>query len=155
MSDGSNNVLLIAFELDIDAEKVIQGEPRAFDRHLVVLQMNDGSVSVQERRFDKTAFWVQIHNLPFSLLTVEAVICIGETLATVTKMKDFEEMKGGSFMRVRVEVGISKPLCRGRKISWDQRSEGWAAFQYERLLNICYWCGHVSHDDKRLYLVAQ
>lgn len=91
MSDGSNNVLLIAFELDIDAEKVIQGEPRAFDRHLVVLQMNDGSVSVQERRFDKTAFWVQIHNLPFSLLTVEAVVCLGETLGTVTKMKDFEE----------------------------------------------------------------
>ena len=21
-------------------------------------------------------------------------------------------------------------------------------FQYERFLNICYWCGLVSHDDK-------
>ena len=51
-------------------------------------------------------------------------------------------------MRVRVIVGVSKPLCRGRKISWDAECEGWAAFMYERLPNICYWCGSVSHDDK-------
>ena len=45
-------------------------------------------------------------------------------------------------------VDVSKPLCRGRKISWDTECEGWAAFMYERLPNICYWCGSVFHDDK-------
>ena len=44
-------------------------------------------------------------------------------------------------------VDVSKPLCRGRKIYWD-KDEGWAAFMYERLSKICYWCGSVSHDDK-------
>ena len=62
------------------------------------------------------------------MLTVEAALSIGETIGTVTKLKDVGEMKGGSFMRVHVEVDISKPLCKGRKISWDQNSEGWAAF---------------------------
>ena len=33
-------------------------------------------------------------------------------------------------------------------ISWDQNSEGWAAFQYEHLPNICYCCSCVSHDNK-------
>ena len=51
-------------------------------------------------------------------------------------------------MRVRVAIEIRKPLCRGRKISWDQTGEGWASFMYEHLLNICYWCGHLSHDNK-------
>ena len=37
MSDRGNNVLLIAFELEVDAEKVIQGEPWMFDKHLVAL----------------------------------------------------------------------------------------------------------------------
>ena len=37
VSDGGNNVLLITFELEVDVEKVIQGEPWAFDRHLVAL----------------------------------------------------------------------------------------------------------------------
>ena len=53
------------------------------------------------------------------MLTVEAALSIGETIGTVTKLKDVGEMKGGSFMRVRVKVDISKPLCKGRKISWD------------------------------------
>ena len=57
-------------------------------------------------------------------------------------------MRGGNFMRVRVEADITKPLCRGRKISWDEIRDGWAAFMYERLPNICYWCGLVSHDGK-------
>ena len=62
--------------------------------------------------------------------------------------KDLGEMKGGNFMRARVEVDITKLLCRGRKISWDDSREGWVVFMYEQLPNICYWCGLVSHDDK-------
>ena len=42
---------------------------------------------------------------------------IGETIGTVVKPKDVGEMRGGNFMRVRVEVDITKPLCRGRKIT--------------------------------------
>ena len=57
-------------------------------------------------------------------------------------------MLGANFMRVRVIVDVSKPLCRERKISWDVNCEGWATFMYERLPNICYWCGSVFHDDK-------
>ena len=93
-------------------------------------------------------FSVQNHNLPFQLLTVEAALSIRETIGKVSWPKDIGEMKGGNFMRVRVEIDITKSLCRGRKISWDQSGNGWAAFIYERLPNICYWCGLVSHDDK-------
>ena len=145
---GGENILLFAFELEVDAERVIQGAPWAFDRHLVVFERFDGYTSIQSLGFKKTAFWVQIHNLPFSLQTVDTAISIGETIGSVIKPKDLGEMLGANFMRVRVIVDVSKPLCRGRKISWDVNCEGWAAFMYERLPNICYWCGSISHDDK-------
>ena len=148
VSDGGDNILLLAFEMDVDAEKVMQGAPWAFDRHLVVFQRYNGVVPIQDLCFDKMTFWIQLHNLPFSVLTIDIALSIRETIGIVNKPKDVSEMKGGSFMRVRVEVDISKPLCKGQKISWDQNSEGWVAFQYERLPNICYWCGLVSHDDK-------
>lgn len=33
-------------------------------------------------------------------------------------------MKGGTFMRVRVSVDVSRPLCRGKKVSFDENKEG-------------------------------
>ena len=32
--------------------------------------------------------------------------------------------------------------------SLDGSCENWISFKYERLPNICYWCGRVTHDDK-------
>ena len=148
VSAAGGNIQLISFELEVDAEKVLQGEPWAFDRHLVVLQWYDGSCPVQDLSFDRTLFWVQIHNLPFSLMTVEAAISLGSTLGMVSRPKDGVEMKGGNFMWVRVAVDVTKPLSRGRMIMWDQGREGWVSFMYERLPNICNWCGLLMHDDK-------
>lgn len=98
---ADENILLIAFELEINVVKVLRGEPWVFDRHLVVLQRYDGSSPVHELSFDRTSFWVQIHNLPFSLMTVEAAVSLGETLGVVSKPRDTSEMMGGNFMRVR------------------------------------------------------
>lgn len=81
-------------------------------------------------------------------MTVEAAVSLGETLGVVSIPRDTLEMKGVNFMRIRVAVDVTKPLCRGRMITWDQGREGWASFMYERLPKICYWCGHLSHNDK-------
>ncbi|KAK9985087.1 hypothetical protein SO802_034612 [Lithocarpus litseifolius] len=116
---GKENVLLIAFQMEADAKKVVQGQPWAFDRHLVVVQQYDGSVPIQDLVFKTTTFWIQIHNLPFQLLTMEVALDIGGTIGAVSWPKDLGEMKGGNFMRVRVEVDITKLLYKGRKISWD------------------------------------
>lgn len=91
---------------------------------------------------------MQIHNLTFPLQTIETTFNIGKTIGPVIKPKDLNEMLGANFLRVRVIVEVSKPLCRGRKISWDTKCAGWAAFMYERLPNICYWFGSIFHDDK-------
>lgn len=69
-------------------------------------------------------------------------------MGIVLKPRDTLEMKGGNFMRVRVAMDVTKPLCRGRVITWDQGREGWVLFMYNRLPKICYWCGYLSHDDK-------
>ena len=55
---------------------------------------------------------------------------------------------GGDFLRVHVEIDMSKPLCRGRKVALDDDNERWIAFKYEKLPNFCYWCGLISHDGK-------
>ena len=73
---GGENILLFAFELDVDVERVIQGEPWAFDRHLVVFEKFEGYAPIQTLGFKTKAFWVQIHNLPFPLQIVETAFSI-------------------------------------------------------------------------------
>ena len=58
-------------------------------------------------------------------------------------------------MRVRVSLNILEPICRGRHVTFGQNSEGWIFFSYERLPNICYWCGRFTHDDKQCSIWLQ
>lgn len=45
-------------------------------------------------------------------------------------------------------MDFSQPLCRGRVVSLEEGGQVWVSFKYERLPNICYWCGWLDHDDK-------
>ena len=54
----------------------------------------------------------------------------------------------GRFMRVKVNLDIPLPLCNGRVITLENGNKHWVSFRYERLPNICYWCGRLDHDDK-------
>ena len=45
-------------------------------------------------------------------------------------------------------INISRPLCRGRLITLDDGKEHWVLFKYERLTNLCYWCGCPTHVDR-------
>ena len=98
-------------------------------------------------KFDKVSFWIQIHNLPYSHLSTEVALSLGESLGTISKPRGTSEMKGGNFLRVRVAIDVSELLCSGRRVDFDDDNEGWLSFMYERLPNLCYWCGHLTHDD--------
>ena len=45
-------------------------------------------------------------------------------------------------------LDISQPLCRGRLITLEDGKNHWVSFKYERLPNLCYWCGCLTHDDR-------
>ena len=74
-------------------------------------------------------------------MSTEVAVSIGESLGDVIPTKDSSKLKGSNYMCIRVAIDITKPLCRGRRVTWDQDSNGWVLFKYERLPNISYWCG--------------
>ena len=55
---------------------------------------------------------------------------------------------GDNFIRVRVTLDINLPLCYGRVVTFESGDKRWVAFKYERLPNLCFWCGRLNHDDK-------
>ena len=75
----------------------------------------------------------------------DIVSMVGEV---VNSRADNEDYEGGNFMRDRVKVDVTKPLSKCRKIGLCNGEESWASFKYERLPNLCYWCGRLTHHDK-------
>lgn len=56
VTNMGNNVMLFTFRLEVDAEKVLLGEPWSYDWHLVILQRFDGSKSISELEFKFYSF---------------------------------------------------------------------------------------------------
>ncbi|KAL0009739.1 hypothetical protein SO802_004847 [Lithocarpus litseifolius] len=148
VSDAGNNKLLFAFQSGEDVEKVLVGEPWSFDRHLVLFQWYKTSTPIEELNFDKVLFWIQIHNLPYSLLFAEVARSIGESLGKVSMPKATSELRWDNFLRIRVAIDVNEQLCRVKRVRFDKDDDGWVSFAYERLPNLCYWCGQLNHDDK-------
>nr|POE71559.1 hypothetical protein CFP56_12786 [Quercus suber] len=80
----------------------------------------DGKTSMENVEFHVPKFWVQIHNLPFAYLSASVAMEIGKTLGNVVSSNDTSEMVGLNFIRFRVAIDITQPLCQGRKISFDE-----------------------------------
>ena len=103
---------------------------------------------MKEVEFKSCSFWIQVHDVPFKFLTPGTAVEVGETIGTVSKQHDIFEIVGGTFLRVRVEVDITRPLCRGRRVTFEEGVDRWVSFQYKWLPNLCFWCGMLLHDEK-------
>lgn len=81
-------------------------------------------------------------------MSFEAGTKICEVVGEVIQPLETKLFDARNFIRIQVSIDLSLPLCRGRLISLNDGKEVWVSFKYERLPNICYWCGRLTHDDR-------
>ncbi|XP_075670183.1 uncharacterized protein LOC142639946 [Castanea sativa] len=143
-----NHILLFTFDDELDADRVLLGESWTFDKYLIVLRRYEEDNSLRTICFNTTRFWVQVHDLPPRHMIQEAMEALCQPLGQIIPSLDKTEVDDGNFMRVRVELDITKPLCRGRKVTFDEGKDGWVLFEYERLPTYYCWCGLLSHVGK-------
>lgn len=148
MRNLGDHKVLFMFDNKIEVEKVIQSEPWTFNKHLIVMERYDTNSSIDDLTLDRTTFWLQVHGLPIKFINEKVVEKICEVLGKVIPTANPNESEGGNFIRVRVSMDVTGPLCRGRLVSIGREKQVWISFKYERLPNICYWCGCFDHDNK-------
>ena len=75
---------------------------------------------MEESKFEKTRFQVQVHGLPYKYMNVKAAEKICEVVGKIIPSTDPTETEEGNFMRIRVEMDVSLPLCRDRVVSMEK-----------------------------------
>ena len=147
--DMGNNRVMFLFTDNTDMERVLANGPWTFDKYLILLKRIEDDQSFSQVVFDSCSFWVQIHDLPVRCMNSGVCGKIGNTLGRVEQVEEFTVGRGGgNYLRVRVQMDVTQPLCRGRKIWLGGDQDHWVSFKFERLPIFCYWCGHITHDDK-------
>ena len=62
------HILLFLFNNE-EVEKIFDGEPWSFDKHLVMIQRYDHSITVKDLVFDKVLLWMQVNDIPIKFLS--------------------------------------------------------------------------------------
>ncbi|XP_042962494.1 uncharacterized protein LOC122296766 [Carya illinoinensis] len=147
-SKVGSNQYLVEFHLEQDLEQVLQGRPWCFDRWLVCLHSFDGKKSVKEIPFSMEIFWVQAHNTPFASMNIDVGQQIGNSIGKCLEVQaDTRGICWGEFIRMKVELDITKPIQRGLFLTIEGK-KSWIVLKYERLPNLCFRCGCIKHNAK-------
>ena len=144
-----DDLFLAEFEDERDKRRVMDMRPWHYEKQLVLLKEFDGEKDPKDMMLKWSPFWVQIYNLPLKSRTRETGKAIGASLGQVLDV-DVEDIgvQWGRCLRVRVEIGVTRKLIRGRKINIEKEEARWVQFKYERLPNFCYKCGLLEHDQR-------
>ena len=145
--EGSHKVLFV-FDNKEDVDRILSSEPWSFNKNLVVLERYERQTPLDDLKFDKVTFWVQVHNIPIGYRSKSVAEDICEAIGRVDRSTKASGSKGGNYVRVRVTMDVYQPLYRGRVVTLEEGGKTWVSFRYERLPNICYWCGCFDHGDR-------
>jgi hypothetical protein len=86
--------------------------------------------------------------MPLGCMNKGVGLKIGSTLGKVDEVAVADDDVGwGWFLRVRVNIELYQPLERGRALLLTGNS-CWVSFKYEKLMEFCYRCGKILHDEK-------
>lgn len=89
-----------------------------FDNNLFALQSLDGRKQLSKTTFNSESFWIQLHSLPIRYMNRYYGELLENTIGRVFDVDvNTDDTGWGSFLCVRVELNLSKPLACGRTIS--------------------------------------
>jgi hypothetical protein len=141
-----DNLFMAVFQVEADLERIIVQSPWTFDKKLIHIVRLVGDIQPREVKFQYSAFWIHILNLPIKSMIREVGEDIGNGIGRFIEADVPEDGIGwGRYLRIRVDIDISLPLFRGKILEGVDGSPFWVDFQYEHLPTFCYQCGLLGH----------
>ncbi|GAB2211141.1 hypothetical protein Droror1_Dr00016433 [Drosera rotundifolia] len=128
------NVFIIDFSHKGDRGYVLNNGPWSFDGHAITLAEFDGDARVEDIVFERLPIWIRVFNLPINKMNMRAAMTVGDKAGQFLEADvDDNGRKIGRYLRIRVELNVTKSLRRGVVLKFgDKGIEDWFPFQYER-----------------------
>ncbi|KAJ1390976.1 Zinc finger, CCHC-type [Sesbania bispinosa] len=150
ISDIGPNKFLFHFTDEDLMKRIIREAPwNVLGNHLNIQPWNP-ELSIEEVSFNLSPFWIQIHGLPIEMMTVKNASSIGSKLGSILRVENpmVEGHLLRSFFRVKVLINISKSFITGFWLPRKNLPRTWIKIKYEKLMDFCYNCGKIGHDNK-------
>ncbi|KAL4317903.1 hypothetical protein GQ457_18G009840 [Hibiscus cannabinus] len=146
ITELQSNFFLIRLASEEVQSDILKCGPWVFnDDWFAILPLNP-LFSIDEYFFTKMVIWVRILCVPIGLMSESLGrslgACIGSVVGTDTRIIDGIM---GEFMRVRVNIYVTKPLRRCVALGGCGTKPRLCPLQYEKLPNFCHGCGLLGH----------
>ncbi|KAL7264932.1 hypothetical protein ACSBR1_002812 [Camellia fascicularis] len=156
------NLYLFQFDDLEDRSRVLLEAPWSVMGSLLVLQTLQPGMAAEDLDFRWSPFWVQIHGLPFGKMTRAHGEVIGNRIGRLVEAEAPSDglLLHRSFLRLRIEVDVTKPLLQGfilyRCDCSGPVGDGVKVYyKYEKLTEFCYDCGRIGHDNLSCKFVSR
>ncbi|CAA0813200.1 Unknown protein, partial [Striga hermonthica] len=144
----SPNYFQFIFQSKDDMQKVSNGINWSFENQYLVLKDWRTGISSKHSCFNELNIWVQVTNVPLNWLSTEVGLKIGKAFKHVNNVVLANSGNHGrKILKLFVTLNLEEPLPRIANIRLgDQAAK--VGFKYEKLLNLCHYCGMIGHLDR-------
>ncbi|CAL1395983.1 unnamed protein product [Linum trigynum] len=150
----TQNLFIFTFNNEAIREKIWRDRPWSLSNTLTAVEKYNGRGKPEEVPIEKVAMWVQIHGIHQNQRSEENMVAIGTHY--FPGMLDLDRASLAftgyrKFLRILVEVDIEEPVPIGFDFPFTDERTGEdycdvIEFKYERLVELCYFCGRVGHN---------
>jgi hypothetical protein len=147
---------LIVLEKEGDYKHILKGGPWLYQNDAFLVAKYDGVSPAREMPINIMPIWVRILDLPIPMMTKAWGEKLGEKyLGEVREVgKDNRGHTWASFLRVRVEHDVEKPIRRWIPIAGSVgRKAKRFDVKYEGAPHFCFFCGIFGHNERSCLLL--
>ncbi|CAA0810580.1 Uncharacterized mitochondrial protein AtMg01250, partial [Striga hermonthica] len=141
------NFFHFMFENTENIKRIEGGTNWIFENQYVIISRWKEGLNCKDEVFSMLKMWVQVHHVPINWLTNEVGMKIGKVFPTTANVIISNlGGQGGRILKLLVTVDLREALPRCATIRLGSQMIT-VTFKYERLANLCYYCGMVGHIE--------